>query len=66
MAAKNTGTAKHNIATRFFKDAGTGKSFEAGKPVEVDDDTLANYTAAGLIDAPSAAQQLVDEANGTA
>jgi len=68
MAAKNTGSTdtKSNIAARFFKDAGTGKQYEAGKPVDVDDATLANYAAAGLIDAPSAAQQLADEANGTA
>lgn len=66
MAAKSTGSTKHNTAARFFRDAGTGKSFAAGQPVEVDDATLANYTAAGLIDAPSAAEQLATEANGTA
>lgn len=65
MAAKNTGSTetKNNIATRFFKDAGTGKSFEAGKPVDVDDGTLANYEAAGLVGAASEAQQLIADAN---
>lgn len=36
-------------ATRDFKDEGTGRSFEGGKPMtEVDEGTFANYEAAGL------------------
>lgn len=39
-----------NIAARDFTDAGTGKSFTKGKPVEADAGELENYRAAGLLD----------------
>lgn len=40
---------KTMYATRDFKDAGTLRTFENGKPVDADDATLANYKAAGLV-----------------
>jgi hypothetical protein len=40
---------KTMYATRDFKDAGTLRAFEGGKPVEADAATLANYKAAGLV-----------------
>jgi len=48
---------KTMYATRDFKDAGTLRAFEGGKPVEADEGTLANYKAAGLVspDQPQAA-----------
>ncbi|EZP57258.1 hypothetical protein [Sphingomonas sp. RIT328] len=64
MAAKTTAATKNNLATRFFKDAGTGKSFKAGEPVDVDDGTLANYEAAGLVGSASDAQQPTGDAPG--
>ena len=36
-------------ATRDFTDAGTGKSFAAGKPVEAEAGQLANYAAVKLV-----------------
>lgn len=36
-------------ATRSFKDAGTGKSFASGEPVEAEAGELGNYAAAGLV-----------------
>lgn len=37
-------------ATRDFTDAGTGRSFEAGKPVDdIDAGTALNYEAGGLV-----------------
>lgn len=38
-----------NIATRDFKDEGTGKVFAKGKPVEAEPGELENYRAAGLL-----------------
>jgi hypothetical protein len=65
MAAKNAETAKP-VAVRNFKDAGTGQSFEQGKPVDVDDGTLGNYRAAGLVGPLTDAQQIVDESHENA
>ena len=50
MSTAKTETAtKKMYATRDFNDAGTEKAFLAGKIVEADDATLANYAAAGLV-----------------
>ena len=49
--AKPEATTKKMFATRDFNDVGAEKSFLAGKPVEADEATLANYAAAGLISA---------------
>lgn len=48
---------KKGFAQRNFKDAGTGESFEGGKPVELAAAVYANYEAAGLVGdkAPKAA-----------
>lgn len=46
--AKDTATAKKFYATRDFKDAGTGKSFAFGDPINADDGEIGNYAAAGL------------------
>ena len=40
---------KKGFAQKNFKDAGTGESFEAGKPVELAAGVYANYEAAGLV-----------------
>lgn len=50
-------TTPKRFATRTFRDAGTGKRFLAGKPIEdVSEAELANYEAAGLAgDQPRAA-----------
>lgn len=46
MTTKTTTTY---YATRDFKDAGTGREFEAGKPLsKIDEGTAKNYAAAGL------------------
>lgn len=42
-------TAKPLVATRDFKDAGTGRAFAKGKPVEAEAGELENYRAAGLV-----------------
>lgn len=48
-------------ATRDFKDAGTGKRFERGKPIEgVSKGDLANYEAAGLAGDKPAAEKPAD------
>jgi len=47
--AKTETAAKKMYATRDFNDAGAEKAFLAGKIVEADDATLANYAAAGLV-----------------
>lgn len=49
--AKPETATKKMYATRDFNDAGAEKSFLAGKPVEADEATLANYAAAGLVSA---------------
>ena len=42
-------TAKKHYATRDFNDAGSGRNFAAGKPIEnVGPGELVNYCAAGL------------------
>jgi hypothetical protein len=43
-----TDAAKTFYATRNFKDTGTGRSFEGGKPIEADPGEIGNYEAAGL------------------
>lgn len=40
---------KKGFAQKNFKDAGTGQSFEGGKPVELPAGIYANYEAAGLV-----------------
>lgn len=41
--------SKTLYATKDFRDAGTGRTFVAGKPIEkVTDGELGNYEAAGL------------------
>lgn len=57
--AKSEATSKQMFATRDFNDAGAEKSFLAGKPVDADEATLANYAAAGLV---SAEQPKADQA----
>jgi hypothetical protein len=55
--ATTAANAKSLVATRPFKDAGTGRSFEGGKPVEdLDEGTLGNYRAAGLVGEPEDAK----------
>jgi hypothetical protein len=44
-------------ATRDFKDFGTSKAFEQGKPVEAAPGELANYEAAGLVSTEKPAAQ---------
>ena len=41
-------------ATRDFTDAGTGKTFAKGKPVDGTPGEIANYEAAGLVTDKSA------------
>lgn len=49
-------------ATRNFKDAGTEREFEKGKPLEgVDEDTARNYVAAGA----ASTEKPVAEKSGT-
>jgi len=50
-------TSKKGVAKQDFTDAGTGKSFEAGKPLECTAGEYANYLAAGLIDEPERADE---------
>lgn len=52
-------------ATRNFKDAGTGKVFEAGKVVEASEGELANYKAAGLVGPKAEAAAAVSGAAAT-
>lgn len=62
MTTKAAGTY---YATRDFKDEGTGKSFEGGKPMpDVDEATFANYAAAGLAstEKPAAEKASTDKA----
>lgn len=47
---------KRALVLRSFNDAGTGESFEAEKTVMIDAGAFANYEAAGLVSAPSAAE----------
>ena len=56
--AKPETATKKMYATRDFNDAGAEKAFLAGKVVEADEATLANYAAAGLVstDEPQAAK----------
>jgi hypothetical protein len=59
--------SKTFYATRDFKDAGTEKAFEQGKPVEATPGEIANYEAAGLVSTEkTAAQVLVEESHGPA
>ena len=46
MTAKTD--AKPFYATRDFRDAGTGRRFEGGKPIDAEPGEIANYEAAGL------------------
>ena len=49
MTTPKTTDARTFYASRDFKDEGTGRSFEGGKPMsDVDEGTFANYEAAGL------------------
>lgn len=61
-------TTKTMYATRTFKDAGTERHFERGKPIEgATDGELANYVAAGLAsdDQPKAEKPADDPAKGS-
>ena len=61
-AATPTTASTTMIATRFFRDAGTGASFEKGAQVNADAGILANYAAAGLVSAPDAETPAADAA----
>lgn len=55
-----------HYATRNFRDAGTEREFEQGKPFpdDVSDGSIVNYAAAGLAttEKPSAAKVSTDKA----
>lgn len=44
-------STKNAKVIRDFKDAGTERSFTAGKTVELTDGEFINYAAAGLVEA---------------
>jgi hypothetical protein len=70
MTAKKTPTANGGpVAARDFNDAGTGRSFVAGKPIEdANAGEIENYRAAGLLrpDDMSPAEQIVADAQDAA
>ncbi|WP_066723570.1 hypothetical protein [Sphingomonas pituitosa] len=49
-------SSKKGVAKQDFTDAGTGKSFEAGKAPDCTAGEYANYLAAGLIEEPEQAE----------
>ncbi|MGW8190159.1 hypothetical protein [Sphingomonas hankookensis] len=49
MTTPKTTDARKFYATKDFTDAGTERSFEYGKEVDVDEGTALNYEAAGLV-----------------
>jgi hypothetical protein len=57
----NKEKATGNIATRNFNDAGTGKAFEKGKPVDASEGELENYRAAGLVGSQADVQTTTKE-----